>query len=146
MRLALVSVLLLASCSPAAADRAISPGRGEAFTCSVASITDGDTLRCRETDARGRQIRLRLAGINARERDGSCPNGRPCPAGSAEVATAELTRLAAGRVLSCIANGTTHGRIAAFCQRQGDGLDISCAMVASGTAARWDRHWQGHRC
>ena len=31
------------------------------FTCTVAAITDGDTLRCSERDASGRQVRVRLA-------------------------------------------------------------------------------------
>lgn len=122
------------------------PGVSEAsFTCSVDRITDGDTFRCMENDANGRQIRLRLSGIAARETDGSCADGHPCPTASAEAATAELRRLAAGQRLTCQNVGTTYGRIAAFCQRD-DGLDLSCAMVASGTAEKWDRYWGRHRC
>ena len=26
------------------------------------------------------------------------------------------------------------------------GADLSCAMLDSGTAARWDRYWRGRRC
>jgi endonuclease YncB( thermonuclease family) len=114
--------------------------------CTVASITDGDTLRCAETGSDGKQIRIRLSGVAARERDGTCSAGHPCPEGSAEAATAELERLATGEVLICREVGRTYGRVAAFCLRRSDGLDLSCAMVASGTAARWDRHWGGHRC
>jgi len=145
MRLALVSALVLASCGQAAADRANSVISANGFTCTVASITDGDTWRCRETDTAGRQLRVRLSGVNARERDGSCGSGHPCPSAPPEAATAALTRLAAGQVLSCRRVGSTHGRIAAFCRRS-DGVDLSCAMVASGTVARWDRHWGRHRC
>ena len=117
----------------------------EAFSCTVASITDGDTFRCTETDAAGRQIRVRLSGVAARETDGTCNPGHPCPAASAEAATAELDRLASGQVLQCQAVGETYGRVAAFCRNE-VGTDLSCAMIESGTALRWDRHWQGHRC
>jgi len=111
----------------------------QAFACTVASITDGDTLRC--TDG----TRVRIAGINAREHDDTCDPGAPCPDASADQGTATLTALASGQVLSCQANGTTYNRIAAFC-RTAAGIDLSCAMLESGTAARWDRYWQGHRC
>lgn len=118
---------------------------GDTFPCSVASITDGDTLRCHETGQDGRQIRVRLSGINARERDGSCSANHPCPLASADDATAELSRLAAGDVLSCEANGSSYRRVTAFCSNSA-GVDLSCAMVESGTADRWDRYWQGHQC
>jgi endonuclease YncB( thermonuclease family) len=115
------------------------------FPCHVASITDGDTFRYTETDATGRQIRVRVSGIDARERDGSCAPGHPCATASAEAATAALTRLISGQALSCRPTGDTYGRVAAFCRRS-DGADVSCEMMASGTAARWDRYWGGHRC
>jgi endonuclease YncB( thermonuclease family) len=115
------------------------------FVCSVASVTDGDTLRCRERDEAGRAVRVRLAGIAAREADGSCSAGHPCPTASAQAATSELVRLAAGETLTCSATGSTFGRVAAFCITSA-GVDLSCAMVASGTAARWERYWSGHRC
>lgn len=118
---------------------------GEAFPCTVASVTDGDTLRCHESDGRGRAIRVRLSGVAARERDGSCSPGHPCPNASAGAATAELEALALGQELSCRNVGETYGRIAAFCSRA-DGVDLSCAMVASGTALKWDRYWGWHRC
>lgn len=145
MRLPLAIAFLLASCTPAGADRASHLHDGGGFTCTVASITDGDTLRCREADATGRQIRVRIAGIAARETDGTCQTGHPCPAASAESATAELSRLASGQRLTCQPNGMSYRRIAAFC-RNPAGVDLSCAMIASGTAARWDRHMAGHRC
>lgn len=44
-----------------------------------------------------------------------------------------------------VRNGTTYNRIAAFC-RTAAGVDLSCAMLDSGTVARLDRHWNGHRC
>ena len=115
------------------------------FACTVASVTDGDTLRCEEAGADGRAIRVRLSGIAARERDGSCSPGHPCPDASAEAATSALRRLAEGEVLRCTPDGETYGRVAAFCSTQ-RGLDLSCAMVESGTAARWDRYWGAHAC
>ena len=118
---------------------------GERFTCTVASITDGDTFRCEQRDLRGRSIRVRLSGVAARESDGSCSLGHPCPNASADAATAELRGLALGWSLSCRKVGATYGRVAAFCKRA-DGVDLSCAMVASGTALKWQRYWGWHRC
>lgn len=142
-----VVAIVLAGCAPAAGEDA-APGSASpepSFRCSVASVTDGDTLRCVESEAGGRQIRVRLSGIAARERDGSCSAGHPCPDASAEAATAELERLVAGAVLSCSLEGTTYGRRAAFCQTSA-GVDVSCAMLASRTVARWDRYWGDHQC
>ena len=121
------------------------PAASTRFVCTVASVTDGDTFRCRETEATGREIRVRLSGVSARERDRSCSPGHPCPVASAEAASAELRRLALGQQLQCRLANMTYGRRAAFCRRS-DGLDLSCAMVASGAAARWDSHWGRHRC
>lgn len=115
------------------------------FPCTVSGITDGDTFRCRETDGAGREIRIRLSGVAAREADGSCSPGHPCPSATADAATAALRRLAAGRRLSCRQVGSTYGRVAAFCTREDD-RDLSCAMVASGTVARWERYWGSHSC
>jgi len=118
---------------------------GPSISCTVASISDGDTFRCAESGTDGKQIRVRLSGVAARERDGSCSDGHPCPTASAEAATTELTRLALGELLICQKVGDTYGRVAAFCQRQ-DGIDLSCAMIESGTAVKWSRYWGSHRC
>src|SRR5436309_1915236 len=72
------------------------------FSCTVASVTDGDTLRC--TDG----TRVRISGINAREHDGTCNIGAPCPSASAVAATSALSGMASGQVLECQANGTTY--------------------------------------
>lgn len=114
------------------------------FLCTVAAVPDGDSLRCTER-RNGRPIRVRLSGIAAREVDGSCQPGHPCPAASASASTAALEALALGRTLRCTAVGKSYGRIAAFC-RNSSGVDLSCAMVEGGYAAKWRRHWGNHRC
>jgi endonuclease YncB( thermonuclease family) len=117
-------------------------GPSDTFGCSVASITDGDTFRCHEIGADGKQVRIRLSGVAARERDGSCTEGHPCPTASADEAAQELSRLAMGKQLRCRSMGTTYNRVAAFCSLP-DGSDLSCSMVASGTVERWDKYWKG---
>lgn len=109
------------------------------FSCEVADITDGDTFRCVDG------TRVRLSGVAARESDGTCRPGHPCPTASAEAATAALNNLASGQVLACRAVGETYGRVAAFCRRD-DGLDLSCAMMQTGTVKKWWRYWGLHSC
>ena len=119
--------------------------RSATFQCTVDDVVDGDTFRCLEREDDGRAIRVRLSGVAARERDGSCSPGHPCPIASAEAATAELNRLAGSEVLSCRSVGKTYGRRAAFCATS-QGVDLSCAMVASGTVSKWRKYWGLHRC
>jgi endonuclease YncB( thermonuclease family) len=109
------------------------------FSCRVAYVHDGDTFRC--TDG----TRIRVAGIDARELDGSCARGHPCAKASAGAATAILRRVVERQTLKCTPEGTSYNRIAAWCYRS-DGTDVSCTMMESGTVARWDRFWRGHRC
>lgn len=105
---------------------------GGDLTCIVASITDGDTLRCRDG------TRVRLHAVAARERDGSCSPGHPCPSASAQAATNELRRLAEGKTLRCHSTGESYDRITAICWTP-EGTEINCAMVRSGVALIWDR-------
>jgi endonuclease YncB( thermonuclease family) len=116
-----------------------------AFPCTVAAVHDGDTFTCAERESSGRPIRIRLAGVDAREVGDFCARGHPCATAHADDATAALRRLAQGQTLSCQANGATYGRIAAFCDKQ-DGTDLSCALLSAGYVARWDRYWGNHRC
>ena len=109
------------------------------FLCLNAQPVDGDTIRCEGAP------NVRLAGIAARESSGRCLRHHPCPDASAEAATAALRGLVQGRVLRCQATGVTFGRIAAWCWTE-DGTDVSCAMMASGTVARWRGYWRGHEC
>lgn len=115
------------------------------FTCTVAGVHDGDTLRCFERGPDGRRLRVRISGIDARELDGSCAPGHPCASAPPEAATAALERLADGQRLQCQFEGFTYRREAAFCVN-GSGVDLSCAMLKSGTVALWPRYWRNHRC
>ncbi|HEY0027876.1 MAG TPA: hypothetical protein VGC35_08405 [Allosphingosinicella sp.] len=128
---------------------------GESFACTPTKVWDGDgPIHCAEGP------RIRLSGIAARETDGTCRPGHPCPAASAEQARDTLAGLLgrtigtapqghlliAGPVLTCRSVGSAGGkRTAAWCVSPVAG-DLSCAMVASGTAAKWGRYWKGHAC
>ena len=106
--------------------------------CVVAYVNDGDTLRCQDG------ARIRLAGIDAAELPGHCRPGRHCAPGDPYAAKRALEQLVLGRTLRCLANGRSYDRITAWCSA--GKVDLSCAMVASGYAVRWDRYWEGHRC
>lgn len=150
-----VSVLLFFGTSSASAAEPQVIQEGEAFTCTPTAVWDGDgPIWCAEGQ------RIRLSGVAAREMDETCSAGHPCPEASGIAARDELVRLLGGAKetlptghikviappLRCISMGNGKGsRTAAFCQRQ-DGVDLSCAMVASGKALRWQRYWGGHTC
>lgn len=128
---------------------------GEVFTCTPTAVWDGDgPVWCAEGQ------RVRLSGIAAREIDETCSAGHPCPDASGIAARDQLVMLLGGPKgtlptghikvsappLRCTSMGNGRGaRTAAFCQRQ-DGVDLSCAMVASGTALIWQRYWGSHKC
>ena len=129
--------------------------RGERFTCTPQRVWDGDgPIHCAEG------TKVRLAGIAARESDGSCRPGHPCPGSTAEAARDALAGLLGrttgrartghllieGPALQCLSEGSAKGsRTAAWCSSPTVG-DLSCAMLASGTVAKWQRYWRGHRC
>ncbi|PAL20633.1 thermonuclease family protein [Sphingopyxis sp. GW247-27LB] len=128
---------------------------GQSFNCTPTAVWDGDgPIWCAEGP------RIRLSGIAAREMDGSCSPGHPCPAADAVAARDHLVTLVGtrqgvlgtghikvnGPTMRCRSAGGAGGnRTAAFCVSPKSG-DLSCAMVRDGYAARWDRYWQGHRC
>ena len=101
------------------------------FACEVAYVNDGDTLRCQDG------TRVRLHAIAARETDGSCSAGHPCPEASAAVSAAALRRLAGNRI-TCVRTGQSYERVTAICHNT-SGVEINCAMVQSGAALIWDR-------
>lgn len=102
------------------------------FQCQVASITDGDTLRCQDG------TRIRLHAVAARESDETCSVGHPCPSASAASATAKLRELASEQTLQCEQTGTSYNRVTAICRNQSN-VEINCAMVRSGTTLIWPK-------
>ena len=166
-RAALLALLLLLSAcdAPTAPVQAAAPAEagsgpaivssGDGFPCTPVKLWDGDgPIHCAEGP------RVRLAGIAAREADGTCRPGHPCPDAGAEAARDKLASLLGrvtgtareghltieGPTLACTSEGPAGGRrTAAWCVSPTAG-DLSCAMVASGTAAKWDRYWRGHDC
>lgn len=128
---------------------------GVSLNCTPIRVWDGDgPICCAEGP------RIRLAGIAAREMNGGCSVGHPCPAANAIQARDHLVRLLGGGIgttstghividgprLSCVSAGSANGsRTAAWCRSPRIG-DLSCRMVEDGYAARWPRYWRGHRC
>lgn len=128
---------------------------GETFTCTPTSVWDGDgPIWCAEGP------RIRIAGVAAREMDGSCRPGHPCPSVSAIDARDRLVQLLGGskgrhstghvivrsEPMQCVSEGSARGtRTAAWCHAPAFG-DLSCAVVRAGGAVRWDRYWRDHRC
>lgn len=110
------------------------------FLCTVALVSDGDTLRCRELDpTTGKQIRVRLSGIAAREmKHNRCAPNHPCPDASAQAARAALVRIVGGRRLRCEAVGRSFERTVAWCRTPAG--DVSCLMVRGGWAAYWRKY------
>lgn len=128
---------------------------GQSFTCTPTHVWDGDgPVWCEEGS------RLRIAGIAAREIDGTCRTSQPCPQSSAIEARDALVQilggargttptghvLVKGPKLSCQSEGSAAGnRTAAWC-RLPSGADLSCAMIRTRTVLRWDRYWKGPAC
>ncbi len=128
---------------------------GQTFTCTPTHVWDGDgPIWCAEGP------HVRLAGVAAREMDGTCRRGHPCPEASATQARDALVRLlggargsnstahviVSGPRLTCRSEGSAGGnRTAAWC-RLPTGSDLSCAMIRTGTVLRWDRYWKGPAC
>ena len=133
---------------------------GITFECTPTRVWNADgPIWCAEGP------RVRLAGIAAREIDGSCRINQPCPEASADAArdvlvklisgpgtggayarTSQSHYLVSGPVLSCRSEGSAGGnRTSAWCRSPVHG-DLSCAMVASATVLRWDRYWGAHQC
>lgn len=120
---------------------------GQTFTCTPTHVWDGDgPIWCAEGP------HVRIAGIAAREMDGTCRTNQPCPDASAIEARDALVDLlggprgtiSTGHVvvrgprLTCRSEGSAGGnRTAAWC-RLPSGADLSCAMIQTRTVLRWD--------
>ena len=128
---------------------------GQSFECTPTRVWDGDgPIWCAEGP------RVRLSGIAAREMDGSCSPGHPCPKASAKAARDALVKLVgtangrtseghvlvSGPALTCRSVGSAGGkRTAAWCVSPKSG-DLSCAMVKGGWALKWAKYWKAHHC
>ena len=128
---------------------------GASFTCTPVAVWDGDgPIWCAEGP------RVRIAGVAAREMDGTCRPNQPCPAIDAIEARDRLVRLFGGprgtlptghikvraAPMTCVSDGSAGGsRTAAWCRSPAFG-DLSCAAVRAGGAVRWTRYWRGHSC
>ena len=143
-----------AAATPMSAQANIVPV-GQVFRCTPTAVWDGDgPIWCAEGP------KIRLAGMAAREIDGSCRPRQPCPSRSGVDARNALVRLlgsargylpeghvrVTGLALSCVSTGAAKGdRTGAWCRRP-DGSDLSCLMIATGTALRWERYDPDNRC
>lgn len=141
----LAAILFLASVIPV----------GESFECTPTRVWDGDgPIWCAEGP------HVRVSGIAAPELDGTCSSGHPCVDVDPIAARNALVQLIGtptgqsreghvlvrGPTMTCRSDGGAGGnRTAAFCVSPKSG-DISCNMVATGYAAKWDRYWRGHKC
>ena len=115
------------------------------FTCTPVAVYDGDGPIICETGEK-----IRIASISAREIDGTCRPGHPCPAASGIAALDALVALlgrptgrwktghisVSGPPIRCVASGRSYGRIVASCTLP-DGRDLGEAMLATGTVVRW---------
>jgi len=128
---------------------------GAAFTCTPIVVWGGDgPIWCAEGP------KVRLGGIAAREMDGTCRKGHPCPRASAIAARDALVGLLGGPrgglrtghiavktpTMQCVSHGSARGaRTAALCALPGVG-DLSCAMVRTNTVVRWVRYGGAQLC
>jgi endonuclease YncB( thermonuclease family) len=128
---------------------------GQTFTCTPTAVWDGDgPIWCAEGP------RIRIAGVAAREIDGTCRANQPCPAVGGIDARDRLVRLFGGgkgtlstghvkvqsATMRCLSEGSAGGsRTAAWCTSPDFG-DLSCATIRAGGTMRWERYWRGHRC
>lgn len=148
------AVVVCAMLAAPPADAQVIPA-GKAFTCTPTAVWDGDgPIWCAEGP------KIRIAGVAAREIDGSCKRNHPCPIPSGLEARDQLVRLLGGprgklrtghikvsaAPMTCLSDGPGGGnRTAAWCRSAAIG-DLSCAVVNSGGAVRWPRYWRHHRC
>jgi endonuclease YncB( thermonuclease family) len=128
---------------------------GRTFQCTPSAIWDGDgPIWCEEGP------KVRIAGVAAREMDGSCRTNQPCPSATAIEARDRLVQLLGGSrgvrpeghiivhspTMICRSDGSAGGsRTAAWCYSPIFG-DLSCAVVRTGGAVRWARYWRNHPC
>lgn len=151
----LIAFLLLVSYASSSQAKVPIIPAGQSFLCTPTHVWDGDgPIWCKEGP------RVRLAGISAREMDGTCKKYHPCPQTNGVAARDFLVQLLGvptrigkhghilitGPTLKCISEGSAgRTRTAAWCVSPKNG-DINCAMTESGQALRWQKYWKRHRC
>ena len=117
------------------------------FTCVVVRVHDGDgPLWC----AGG--IKVRIAGVQAPDYEDAEPCRRPgarranytCDTVAADRSQQIVERLVLRQTLMCRPVGMSYARIVARCTLA-DGRSLSCAVIATGAAVRWDRYWRHYR-
>ena len=128
---------------------------GQTFTCTPIAVWDGDgPIWCAEGP------KVRIAGVAAREIDGTCRLGQPCPPVGGTESRDRLVRLLGGArgalpeghvkvrsaAMTCVSDGSAGGsRTAAWCRSSEVG-DLSCSVIEAGGAVRWPRFWGKHPC
>lgn len=110
----------------------------EILLCLVIRVTDADTIVCAD------QTRIRIAAINAREKDGACAPNAPCPAMRHTQAKPIVERMALGKTIRCRKVGMSHRRVVADCVLP-DGRNLGCAIVATGAASWWPSYATRYR-
>lgn len=154
MRMLVAITYLFSLLSVALASVPVVPA-GQSFVCTPTHVWDGDgPIWCKEGP------RVRLAGISARELDGTCKQNHPCPRANGVAARDALVRLVGtktgvgqhghilvvGPAMRCRSDGSAKGnRTAAWCVSPQSG-DVNCAMILGGWALKWDRYWREHSC
>ena len=122
------------------------PPKGSTFTCTPVAVWDGDgPIWCKEG------VRIRLKGIAARELDGTCRRGHPCPPASGVAARDNLVKLlggargtmrsghiiVAGPPLTCLSAGADrYHRALATCTLP-SGTELGHAQVEAAAATNW---------
>jgi hypothetical protein len=128
---------------------------GHSFQCTPIAVWDGDgPIWCAEGP------KVRIAGVAAREMDGTCRPNQPCPEVGATDARDRLVKLLGGArgtmpdghvivraaTMTCVSDGSAGGsRTAAWC-RSSAIRDLSCAVIRAGGAIEWTRFWRNHQC
>ncbi len=115
------------------------------FMCTPVAVYDGDgPVHCREGE------KVRIAGIAAREMDGTCRPGHPCPRASAIQARDALVQILGGArgrwktghvvvsypSMKCRSVARSYDRVVANCTLK-DGRNLGSAMIATHTVLPW---------
>lgn len=115
------------------------------FLCTPVAVYDGDgPIHCREGE------KIRIAGVAAREVDGTCRPGHPCPKASGVQARDALVNILGGPrgrwktghvvvsypAMRCRKVGQSYDRVVASCILR-DGRELGRALTATGAVLPW---------